>query len=161
MPFYGLLLASALAGAPVDDHDKAAKLVADVTACTTITDAAQRLQCYDTSVAALADASAKKTIIVADRDKVRLRRPSPLTDANGIELDHLTGTVVAIGRLGDGHVTFTLDSGSSWTQIDDVPVPGRLKPGEKATVKHGALGSYIGTLEGRPGFKVRPVGGDD
>jgi hypothetical protein len=160
MPFYGLLLASALAGAPIDDHDKAAKLVAAVTACTTIADPAQRLQCFDTSVAALADANARKTIIVADRDSVRLRPPSPLMGPDGIELAQLTGTVVAIGRLGDGHVTFTLDSGTSWTQTDDVPVPGKLKPGEKATIKHGALGGYIGTLQGRPGFRVRPVGGD-
>lgn len=160
MPFYGLLLAAALAGAPNDDHDKAKKLLADVTACRAIADAAQRLQCYDSSVSALADASDKKTIIVADRDSVRLRPPSPLMGPDGIELDHLTGTVAAIGRLSDGRVTFTLDSGTSWTQIDDVPVPGRLKPGEKATIKHGALGSYIGTLQGRPGFKVRPAGGE-
>lgn len=161
MPFFAILLATALTGAPNDDHDKAKKLLADVTACRAITDAAQRLQCYDSSVSALADANDKKTIIVADRDNVRLRRPSPLAGPDGTELVQLTGTVVAIGRLGDGHVTFTLDSGSSWTQTDDAPVPGKLKPGEKATIKHGALGSYIGTLQGRPGFKVRPVGGDD
>jgi hypothetical protein len=160
MPFYGLLLAAALAGAPNDDHDKAKKLLADVTACRAIADAAQRLQCYDSSVSALADANDKKTIIVADRDSVRLRPPSPMMGPDGLELAQLTGTVVAIGRLGDGHVTFTLDGGTSWTQTDDVPVPGRLKPGEKATIKHGALGGYIGTLQGRPGFRVRPVGGD-
>jgi hypothetical protein len=161
MPFYALLLATALAGAPIDDHDKAKKLVADVTACTAITDGAQRLQCFDASVAALADANNKKTIIVADRDSVRLRKPSPLAGPDGLEMDHLTGTVAAIGRLSDGRVTFTLDNGTSWNQVDDSPVPGKLKPGGKATIKHAAFGTYMGSLEGRPGFHVRPVGGDD
>jgi hypothetical protein len=161
MPFLAILLTSTLLGAPADDHDKARKLVADVTACRTIADAAARLQCYDTSVSALADANDKKTIIVADRDSVRLRRPSPLAGPDGVELEQLTGTVAAIGYLGDGRVTFTLANGTSWNQSDDVPVPGKLKPGGPVTIKHGALGSFIVRLGNRPGFKAKPVGGDD
>lgn len=134
--------------------------------CRQIADAGQRLACYDTNVAPLETAIAKKQILIVDRSKAEAANRSLFgygTSGFGQflglgNLDKIESTVASSGFNGDGGVTVTLADGSRWSQQDDKQMYGDIKKGAKVVIVRGTLGSYIVRITGQVGFKAIRIG---
>lgn len=134
--------------------------------CKTIADPMQRLACYDENVAPLETAIAKKDLLIVDRSKAEEANRSLFGyGASGVgqflgidNLDSIESTVKSSGVNGDGGVIVTLADGSRWSQQDDKPMWGAIKPGAAVKVVRGTLGSYIVRIKGQVGFKAIRIG---
>lgn len=136
--------------------------------CRAIGDSAARLACYDAKVATLADAQKSDDLFVASKDDIRKARRGLF----GLSLPHITlfggdddnpsdklqvkeidallsGVGGAVGAW-----TLTLDDGATWVQTDGAYIK-TPQPGMKVHIKRGALGSYLASVNGGLGFKVR------
>lgn len=144
------------------------KIFKDLVDCRQITDAAQRLACYDEKVATLEKAQQSRDIVIADKAEVReakkglfgLTLPSIKLFGGGSSDDEIKeiDAVVRIARqVGYGAWQFTLDDGATWQQIDSETVVFEPRAGSKVRIKRGALGSFIANIDGQPGIKVRRV----
>lgn len=144
-----LLAGPAVAGAP--DAPAAAVL-----ACTGVTDAVDRLACYDRTVPALRDAGRGEGASSADDlGAERLARP----DADGQDAAPrtLTARVAALRSTPTGRLRIDLDNGHVWVQTETVRLP--LKEGDTVTIEPGVLGSYNLRTPRTPRlFKVERVG---
>lgn len=139
---------------------------AKVLDCRKLDDAAARLACFDTSVAALESASAQKTVVVMSEETVKETRRGlfglslpRLGLFNGSddedEIKELTTTIAGV-RGADGSWTFTLADGAAWQKTDGIFVR-TPKPGQSITIRRAALGSFMANIEGGPGFRVKRV----
>jgi hypothetical protein len=167
-----MLIVSTGAGAAKPDGDGTQRppLLQKVVDCRAIADSAQRLACYDSSVAALDTAEAKHDIAVVSRADVQesrkalfgFRLPSlaifgggdPRAHGEEDELKEMTAKVTGVTEGGYGAYIVTLEGGSVWKQNDDVTLGRKLRVGDTAKVTRGALGSYRMNFNGGPGFKV-------
>jgi hypothetical protein len=159
----GLMLIAAPAVAK--DKDEAAPpppVFQAVLDCKTQADAAERLACYDRTVAAMAAASSKKDLVVADRSTMREARrglfglglPS-LKLFSGDESEEVTaidGKITAIRMANDGFPIFTLEDGARWKQTDGRNV--FPKVGNKIHIRRAAMGSFMANVADQPGIRV-------
>ena len=101
-------------------------------ACTSITDDAQRLACYDRHFGKPgeppngAPAGAKQAA----------------GDSTPEKNSSVTATVTALQRRQDGLFVVTLDNGQVWAQ-SELDSRAELRPGDTVTVRRGALGSHL------------------
>lgn len=139
------------------------KIFQDVVQCRAITDAAERLACFDRSVGALAAAQASKDLYVADKEAMREARRGlfgfslPKMRIFGDEdmekdVDSIETTIVAAVPGAKGYI-FTLKDGARWMQTDGAYMD-KPKAGAKIRIRRAALGSFFGTIEGNPGVRV-------
>jgi hypothetical protein len=139
------------------------KIFTDVTSCRAITDNAARLECYDRTVGALASAEASKDLYVADKETMRETRrglfgfnlPKVKLFGNedlGDDVKSLETTIKAVSSGQRGYI-FVLEDGARWAQTDGAYMD-RPKPGSKIRIRKAALGSYMGSIEGRVGFRI-------
>jgi hypothetical protein len=167
-----MLVVSTGAGAAKPDVNgtKRPPLLQKVVDCRAISDSAQRLACYDSSVSALDAAEAKHDIAVVSRADVQesrkalfgFRLPSlaifgsgdPREHGEEDELKEMTAKVTNVTEGEYGAYIVTLEGGSVWKQNDDVTLGRKLHIGDTAKVTRGALGSYRMNFNGGPGFKV-------
>ena len=134
--------------------------------CRTITDATQRLACYDRQSNAIATAIEKKDLVVIDKERATAAKrslfgfsvPSFAGLLGGGDLNQIEGTVAAARQNADGGWTIQLADGSVWDQTDDTPVALEPRRGDKITVRRGALGSYFVKIGSQPGFKAKRIG---
>ena len=142
------------------------KIFTDVVQCRAIADAAERLACFDRSVGALATAQSSKELYVADKDAMREARRGLFgfnlpkmrifadddmeKDVNAIE-----STIAGFNEGQTGYV-FTLKDGARWKQTDSVYMD-KPKLGAPIRIKRAALGSFFGSIAGRPGFRIERV----
>ncbi len=142
------------------------KIFQDVVQCRAITDSAQRLACFDRSVGALATAQASKDLYVADKDAMREARRGLFgfnlpkmrifgDDDMEKDVDAIESTIAAFNESQRGYV-FTLKDGARWRQTDSVYMD-RPKVGAPIRIKRAALGSFFGSISGRPGFRIERV----
>lgn len=143
------------------------QLLEGVTACTAIRDDAARLACFDAAVPRLAEAHARKELIVVERDEVVKTRRSlfglTLPDIklfggnDGIDppMQEITGTIQSVSSRQLDFYTIVLDDKSVWAFTESMPVDPRK--GQKITIRRASLGGYIGTLPGRTGKRIRRV----
>jgi len=142
------------------------KIFLDVVQCRAITDAAERLACFDRSVGALASAQASKDLYVADKDAMREARRGLFgfnlpkmrifgDDDMEKDVDAIDSTIAAFNESQRGYV-FTLKDGARWRQTDSVYMD-RPKVGAPIRIKRAALGSFFGSISGRPGFRIERV----
>jgi len=128
--------------------------------CRKITDATQRLSCYDAAAAALDQAEAKGDIVVVDREQARkVRRqafgfhvPSITLFERGEtpeEINTVTGTIDKVGRNGAAKWVFTLKDGGVWVQIDSNSLMLDPRPGQTVKIRRATLGSYLLTINGQ------------
>jgi hypothetical protein len=128
--------------------------------CRKITEAAQRLSCYDAAAAALDQAEAKGDIVVVDRAQARkVRRqafgfhvPSITLFERGEteeEISTITGTIDRAGMNGGGKWVFTLKDGGVWVQIDSNSLMLDPRPGQTVKIRRATLGSYLLTVNGQ------------
>ncbi|MEQ1509917.1 MAG: hypothetical protein ABL909_05875 [Sphingopyxis sp.] len=136
--------------------------------CRTITDPAERLACYDRQIGVLQSAENAHDIRVVDREQVReTRRGLFGISLGGIgnifggddnepdAVEQIEATLSTVGRNGLAKWVYTLDNGQVWVQTDGTS-PGRSPhAGQHVVVRRSTFGSYIITVEGRPGIRVR------
>ena len=150
--------------AAAQDRSKHLERVVD---CRKLADTAERLACYDKTVAELDAAEQKKEVVVVDKDQVREARrsvfgfklPRIKLFGNGDgedEIDEIVSTVKVISTRSDGRVAFTIEDGARWVQTDDRALVG-VKAGRKVTIKRAAMGSFFARFEGTIGVRVERV----
>lgn len=164
------LAALFIAQAPVSAQDRTGlssaqtpKIFNDVLQCRTITDAQARLACFDQTVGTLATAQQNKDLYVADKQAVQEARRGlfgfslpkvKLFGDNDMaeEVKSIEATIKAVTQGQRGYV-FTLEDGARWAQQDGAYMD-RPKVGSKIRIRRAALGSYMGSIDGRVGFRI-------
>lgn len=141
------------------------KLLTDVTRCRDITASAERLACYDASVAALDTAEKQQDLVVVDRQQVREARktlfgislPDMSLFGGGPDIDQVETTVTDAQVASDGRWTIRMADGARWVQTDDFVIARKPKANDKVVIKRAALGSFRMSVGGQPGVKARRV----
>ncbi len=138
--------------------------------CRALTDKEARLACYDTQIAALAEATAKTDIVILDRETTQKTRRSlfglnigalPIfgggsKDEQANELTDIEAALTSARELDQGKWAFVLEDGARWVSTE--PVIGRdPKAGQTITIRRAAMGSFIGKIESGRAFRVRRV----
>ena len=144
------------------------KLFEDVVQCRSIQDSAARLACYDRNVAALDTAQKSNELYVADKAAMKearkglfgfsLPRMKIFGDEDLGDLDELETTVAGVSSGSRGFI-ITLPDGARWAQTDKRYMD-KPKIGAKLKIKKAALGSYMASINGKPGFRVERVNTD-
>lgn len=164
-----LLLASADVAAAGADP------LADVRACTTERDDAQRLACFDRAAAALPAAthvagpstpSASPPAAAATPPKSAEERFGYRGDvareeydrrkAEETALEELEARVTRVAAQASGDFLITLDNGQVWAQIA-TGRPARVKVDDTVTIRRASLGSFILSASTARGVRVRRV----
>ncbi len=152
----GLVLFVAAAAAfatPAAAQENRAGALQRLTDCRKLTDAAQRLACYDQAVDSFDQAEAKGDIVVVDREQARTVRrqafgfnmPSlSLFDRGEApdKVDTVTLTIESASRLPNGKWLLRLEGGQVWRQIDTAELNRLPKAGGTVTIKAASMGSY-------------------
>lgn len=163
-----LLCASPATSAPKQKDGPPPAQVTSVLSCRAIADGAERLACYDRSTAALDQAVAKRELVVFDRESVRKTKRGLFGfsipnlgifgDEDGeVDIKQVDGVISGTGRNADGGYIFRLADGSRWSQTDGKMIVLGPRSGDKVVVKKAALGSYIMSVAGQPGVKVKRI----
>ena len=138
------------------------KIFNDMIECRSITDSAQRLACFDRSVGVLATAQANRDLYVADKEAMRETRKGLFgfnlpnlkifNDDMAKDVDQIETTVSAVSQ-GQHGLVFTLKDGAKWAQTDSRYID-RPRAGAKIKIKRAMLGSFFGSINGDPGFRI-------
>lgn len=139
------------------------KVFSDVLQCRTIANADQRLACFDRSVGTLAKAQQSKDLYVADKEAIREARRGLFgfslpkvnlfgDDDMAEDVKSIETTIKGVSQGQKGYV-FTLADGARWAQTDGAYMD-KPKAGAKIRIRRAALGSYMGSIEGRVGFRI-------
>jgi hypothetical protein len=163
-----MIVATGLLTAGASAQDKQAqgpapKIFTDVTDCRAITDNAQRLDCFDRTVGALASAQQSKDLYVADKETMRETRRGLFgfnlpkvklfdNDDIGEDVKSIETTIKSVGMGRQGYV-FVLEDGARWAQTDGAYMD-KPKAGSKIRIRRAALGSFMGSIDGKVGFRI-------
>lgn len=173
LPFTGLIVvlftpASASAAKPNDS----APLPAIYTAlldCRSIAETQARLACFDAKAAALAAATAQRTIIVTDKEELRKTRrglfgfamPSSGLLATAVgqdeEIKKFETTVTSARRNRDGGWIVALATGGTWEQTDSRELALAPKANQKVEITRGALGTFFVSIDGQIALRMRRI----
>ena len=155
-------LAAGPAAAQTMPKTSTPKIFEDVVQCRTIQDAAARLACYDRGVAALETAQKTNELYVADKQAMREARRGLFGfsvpklkifgDDDLGEMDELETTIAAVSSGSRGYI-FTLPDGARWAQTDKKYMD-RPKVGAKIKIEKAVLGSYMASINNKPGFRI-------
>ena len=142
--------------------------VQSLLACQSITDAGQRLSCFDKAAQGLSDAMNKKELVVVDRARANEAKRSlfgfsipnfgALFGSGDEQVNQIESTVAAAFENGYEGWTIKLADGSTWQQTDGTAVALPPRRGDKVVVKRGTMGSYFLKLGSQPGIRARRVG---
>jgi hypothetical protein len=144
-----------------------ADLLARLVACRSTGDAAARLACYDTAVAAVDAAERHGDLVVVDRNQISTARrenfgfslpsmPNLFERNSGPEaVEAIESTLASATENWEGRWTFTLADGSVWQQIDTAYVSFRNRGNPPVTVRSAALGSYLLVVGDSRAVRVR------
>ncbi len=155
---------SLVAAAPKSAAERA-KVLQQVVDCRKITDAGERLACYDRSAQALDDAEKTGQVVVVDQAKAReIRRQSfgfalPSLSVlnlagNGDGVDRLETTIESARELSDGRFVIHTVDGATWRQVDG-DLPRTPKAGQRFVVTPGALGSFFCHVDNQLGYRCK------
>jgi len=155
-------LAAGPAAAQTMPKTSTPKIFEDVVQCRAIQDAAARLACYDRGVAALETAQKSNELYVADKQAMREARRGLFGfsvpklkifgDDDLGEMDELETTIAAVSSGSRGYI-FTLPDGARWAQTDKKYMD-RPKVGAKIKIEKAVLGSYMASINNKPGFRI-------
>ena len=137
--------------------------------CRAITDASERLSCFDRQVAALQQAEQSRQIAIFDKAAQKKAQRGlfgfTLRDlpffGGGDDVDdedqikRLETTVKWARREGYNKMRFEIEDGAVWIQTDQSDLPRDPKPGEKVVIYPGAFGSYFAELGTMKRIRVR------
>ncbi len=169
--FLGLSAPSAAQDAPA--ADARVPVIQALYDCRTITEPLARLACFDRQVAAMQTAEGARDIRIVDREAVRetrrglfgfsLGRLNIFGDGNGDEdeasnpetVQEIETTIRQVARNDSGRLVFALDNGQRWIQADTAGGGRTPRAGQAIRIRRAALGSFMASVEGRPGIRVR------
>lgn len=166
-------LIAAASPAAADEKKGESAYVKSLRECQGKTDAAERLACFDTAVAAMVSASSEGEVRVVDREEVRATRrrlfgfnlpdfgifggkddkdsPGKIEDIGSLE------TTISKVRMDRGTIVITTAEGAEW-QLDETPTRlMRPRVGQPMEIRSGALSSYFLRINGQKGVKGRRV----
>lgn len=136
--------------------------------CRGVTDAAQRLACYDRQANVLSGAIASRDVVVIDKVRATAAKRSlfgfsvpnfgGLFGSGSDDIKQIESTVSGISNNADGGWVVKLADGSVWSQVDDAPLGLPPRRGDKVVVKRGLMGSFYLELGKQPGFKAKRIG---
>ena len=164
---FAILSVAAAGPAAAQEMPKTAtpKLFEDVINCRAIQDSAARLACYDQGVAALDTAQKSNELYVADKAAMKearrglfgfgLPKLKIFGDEDLGDLDELETTVASVSTGQRGYI-FTLPDGARWMQTDKRYMD-KPKTGAKIKIQKAVLGSYMASINGKPGFRVERI----
>ena len=172
--FQGLALLSALAlsveagQAWSADPVGTAPAVQAVIQCRTITDATQRLACFDKTVSDMAGADAKGDLLTLDKEQRSAIRhqafgftmPSFSLFDKGEkpeEVSRATFKVTQAWQDLEGHWNFKLETGAVWRQTDTNELYRDPHAGSEAAISKGALSGYFMKVDGQQAIRVMRV----
>jgi hypothetical protein len=160
-----LALALVAVPAAAQDRDQPAPpaVYQAVIDCEAIAEPAQRLACFDRSVAALKTATRERQVVVVDRGTVREARRGLFglslpriklfgNDDDTEEVTAIDGTIASVRMASDGLPIFVLEDGARWKQTDGRNV--FPKAGQPIHIKRAAMGSYMANVNKQPGVRV-------
>uniref|UniRef100_UPI003D060226 hypothetical protein n=1 Tax=Altererythrobacter sp. TaxID=1872480 RepID=UPI003D060226 len=133
-----------------------------------IEDPTERLACFDSEVAPVHEAREKKDLLIADREQVKETRKGLVGftlpkiglfkgDGDDEEVKKISSSIARFGRTSGGRVTFSVEGGARWTQIDNTPVLGTPEVGDPVTIEKASLGSYKAKIGTRRAIRVKRV----
>ena len=136
-------------------------------ACKELTDAAARLACYDRETSALAQAHARREVVLIDRQGMRRARNSlfglsiPNFDLfkndEGEAVSRIEAKITSVSQTREGRWSLSLDNGSRWLQVDGRPRNRDPRPGQTIAIRRAALGSFLANIDGQIAIRVRRV----
>lgn len=133
-------------------------------ACRALTAPDERLACYDREVARFERAEQTQQIIVIDRSEADATKRGlfgfklpklRLLGAGPTELSQIDAVVAGVKRDADNRISFTLQDGAKWHQIDDRAVSLRMVQGTKVKIERAALGSFFATFDKFGSIRVK------
>jgi hypothetical protein len=129
--------------------DSTSDTLTEISRCSAIADASERLRCYDAAAP-----RAKQALAPKPEDFGRPAPPPPTA-----EVAEITAVVRELSKTAHGRAVFVLDNGQTWRQLDgdsvavQEPDPGKAL---NVTISRGLFGSYNLAIAGRNGIvKVR------
>ena len=136
--------------------------------CRGITNAAERLSCYDLKVAAIDDAEKSDELVLADRTAMKEARRGLFgfsipklkifgNDGPKDEKFELTAKIDSAYQASYGKWTIVLDSGARWVQIDSTVLRKTPANGMEIKIREAALGSYFANIDGARAIRMRRV----
>ena len=168
-----LALAAGLAAPAVAAPARLPTVLQALTDCRTKTDDVARLACYDKAAAGIAEATAKKDIVVLDREEVRATRRGLFgfslpklnffgnkdveNDTGREDIDEVDVVVKSARSFGYQLWRMTMEDGSIWVtnEASTLITP---RAGSKVHIKRAALGSYFIKVDGSRAVKGRREG---
>lgn len=158
------------ASAPARPKPKDARsnaLIQALSACRAVADEKARLDCFDRASATLAEAVAKKELVVLDQQEIRETRRSlfgfsvpniPLfRGEGGGDTGQLETTIAGASSLGSGKWQIRLEDGAIWQTNESWLGLADPRPGQKIVIKRGTLGNYFLRINGQRGVRGRRV----
>ncbi len=166
--FAGMVSAAAVSAAhaqavPSMERPRA---ISDLAACRLVPADLERLACYDRLVGALDQAEAAGEVVVVDRSQVVEARRAlfgfsldtlPLFNRGGQDerIDAIQSTLTRASQGSSGKWLFVLEDGSVWAQTDANALTRPPRPGTEISVRQGAVGSYLLSVNGARSVRVR------
>jgi len=168
------LAAVTISGAPAESKPKLderqPEIIEQLFECQSITEASERLACYDAKVAAVQTAATNRDLVVADKEQVKEARRGLFgftlpkiklfgndDDKDVEEIKELTTTIKTVRRGGNGKLLLTLEDGAQWAQTDSISLVRDPRPGSAITIRQAALGSYLASIDSQRGIRVKRV----
>lgn len=164
------LLVAAIMAAPAaastDEPPAGSALFDKLLACRSIAENDRRLACFDSEAQTAAAAQKKGDVVVLSKEELKETRRSlfgfllPKFSVRGLrmdepDVDRIETTLIAARSVGY-HWSFTLaDNGGTWETTENIDV--RPKAGDKAKIKKGLMGGYMGTIGSSNLIRMRRV----
>ncbi len=138
-------------------------------ACRTLTDAAERLACFDRETVAFETARSRREVVVVDRQQIRSTQRSlfGLTlpripfldgkDGDGTENSvprEIEGVIKSVRLTRDGKWVVGLQDDAVWqaTEVSAFDTPPKV--GTKVVVRRAALGSFVLAVQGKRALRA-------
>jgi hypothetical protein len=133
--------------------------------CRALTDAAQRLACFDRTVGEMARAGEAKDLVVLDRETMRETRKGLFGfslpklklfggggDDDRDEVKEIESTITGVRSASDGLPIITIADGARWKQTEGRNVYPEV--GNPIRIKRATLGSYMANVNKRAAVRV-------
>lgn len=166
-----MVLAAAPAGAAEPKVPPGSPLITAVTACQSISDAQQRLACFDASVARLKAATDERDVVVLDKEQVRKTQRSlfgfalpdlpkifggSAGDEDEPEFSQIESEIVKTRSNIPGKWIMVLPDGAVWeyAEFNKAVEP---QAGDKILIKRGALCNFMANIDGQRAIRVQRI----
>ena len=151
--------------------EKRPEAVQALFACRLITEASQRLACFDTKSADLEHASDAREVVMVDKEQVRETRrslfglslPSLKLFGSGKgsgeqeEITEVEGVIASASQQTRGRWLLVLEDGAKWLQSDSRALARYPRKGSAIKIRAAALGSYLANIDGQTAIRVKRV----